>query len=209
MGYINDHKVLTVIKTEEISIPEYTGSYNVTANGTLSTANKKMTQDLVVNVASSGVDVVSTYDATIPNSAMRNLNITSYTSETNTRIEGNCFWGCASLEKVYIPNGFLYDNSHFRECTSLKSVYLKGVTNYGIGRYAFYNCNSLQKVALANPDGVVPLNYTGYDTIPRLTPPIKFYVPSSLIASYQTATNWSTLYNNGYITFEDIANWGD
>lgn len=37
-------------------------------------------------------------------------------------------------------------------------------------------------------------------------PPVhkKIYVPSSLIVSYQTATNWSALYNNGWITFHAI-----
>ena len=30
------------------------------------------------------------------------------------------------------------------------------------------------------------------------------YVPSALISSYQTASNWSTLYNAGYITFSAI-----
>lgn len=30
------------------------------------------------------------------------------------------------------------------------------------------------------------------------------YVPSALISSYQTASNWSTLYNNGTLTFAAI-----
>jgi hypothetical protein len=30
------------------------------------------------------------------------------------------------------------------------------------------------------------------------------YVPNDLIADYQAATNWSTLYNNGYIDFQAI-----
>lgn len=37
-------------------------------------------------------------------------------------------------------------------------------------------------------------------------PPVHkvIYVPSALISSYQTASNWSTLYNAGYITFSAI-----
>ena len=30
------------------------------------------------------------------------------------------------------------------------------------------------------------------------------YVPSDLISSYQTATNWKTLYDGGTVTFEAI-----
>lgn len=59
------------------------------------------------------------------------------------------------------------------------------------GLYLFAN----QVVTLSNINGVPATNQH------HLT----VYVPASLVTSYQTATNWSTLYNNGYVTFYGMA----
>lgn len=187
--------------------PAYEGSYEITQNGTLATANKKMTQDLVVNVASTGVDVVSTYTS-VPQDAYRQTNITSFTSSTIISLALGSFRDCSNLVSVYAPSVVVTGNNVFFGCVNLKNVYMKGNDNYGILAGTFCDCSSLEKVALAHTN-VLALANTQATTIPRNTPPVKFYVPSSLISSYQTATNWSTLYNNGYIEFVDIETWGD
>ena len=74
-------------------------------------------------------------------------------------------------------------------------------------RYDFQNSYLLQTVILRN-EGVLAVGNTGYfknspvQGYNGLTATV--YVPSTLIESYQTATNWSTWYTAGYVTFVAI-----
>ena len=78
----------------------------------------------------------------------------------------------------------------------------------GIGSYAFAYCHSLTKLVLRRTTGVATLaNTNAFTDTPMsgyngLTGTV--YVPQSLISSYQTATNWKTLYDNGTLTFAAI-----
>lgn len=92
-----------------------------------------------------------------------------------------------------------------------------------IRQYAFRGCSNLQEVVLTNSNfgtisnssfGGTALTklYIYSTTVATLANTAAFtgilftvYVPSNLISSYQTATNWSTLYNNGRITFVAIS----
>lgn len=67
---------------------------------------------------------------------------------------------------------------------------------------AFYHNTGIQTVGtliLRNPTSVVTAASTGAINGLR-----SVYVPSALISGYQTATNWSTYYGNGTITFSAI-----
>ncbi len=55
MAYYNGKKVLSVVKTDQAQFPTYEGSYNITENGTLQTAYKALTDNIVVNVPSTGL----------------------------------------------------------------------------------------------------------------------------------------------------------
>ena len=77
----------------------------------------------------------------------------------------------------------------------------------GFASNAFANCYSLTKLvirkstvaALAATSAFTNTPMRGYDNKTGTV-----YVPSSLIASYQTATNWKTLYDAGTVTFSAI-----
>ena len=78
----------------------------------------------------------------------------------------------------------------------------------GLGNYAFMNCYKLQTLILRKSDAICTLaNISAFTNSPvrgyaGLTATI--YVPSALISTYQTATNWSTIYGEGHVTFAAI-----
>lgn len=78
----------------------------------------------------------------------------------------------------------------------------------GIAANAFANCYKLQTLVLRKTASVCTLaNVSAFLNTPMrgyngLTGTV--YVPSALISTYQTATNWSTLYNDGTVTFAAI-----
>lgn len=73
---------------------------------------------------------------------------------------------------------------------------------------AFANCYALQTLVLRKSDSICTLaNVSAFTNTPMsgynsLTGTV--YVPQALISTYQTATNWSTLYNAGTVTFAAI-----
>ena len=91
-------------------------------------------------------------------------------------------------------------------CSNLSFVDLGKVST--LSSIAFKYCISLTTMVLRRTDTNVNLQHSNvFDYTPMsgyngLTGTV--YVPSALISTYQTATNWSTLYNNGTVTFTAI-----
>lgn len=77
-----------------------------------------------------------------------------------------------------------------------------------IAANAFANCYALQTLVLRKSDAICTLaNVSAFNNTPMsgynsLTGTV--YVPQALKSTYQTATNWSTLYNAGTVTFAAI-----
>lgn len=95
----------------------------------------------------------------------------------NTKIDTSFFSYCTKLQTCHLGNCSIISNNVFYECTSLTDVTLTRTSVCTLQNVnAFYNVNNV----------------------------VNIHVPSNLIASYQTATNWSTLYNNGRIVFVAI-----
>lgn len=77
----------------------------------------------------------------------------------------------------------------------------------GISSNAFANCYSLQTLilrysstcSLANVNAFTNTPFSGYGGLTGTV-----YVPSNRISTYQSASNWSALYNAGTVTFEAI-----
>ena len=78
----------------------------------------------------------------------------------------------------------------------------------GIAANAFANCNKLQTLilrktgsicTLANVNAFLNTPMRGYNSLSGT-----IYVLSALISTYQTATNWSTIYGEGHVTFAAI-----
>ncbi len=78
----------------------------------------------------------------------------------------------------------------------------------GIAANAFANCYALQTLVLRRTGSICTLaNVSAFLNTPLRgynSQTAEVYVPNALISTYQTATNWSTLYNNGTITFKKI-----
>ena len=166
------------------STQQYQGSYNITQNGTLATANKKMTQDLVINVSGS-VDIVQR-NYNIPN--LRTSNVTTYISYSNqaTNIPQYAFNDCEDLERATFPQTvYTINNNAFSMCLKLKSLTFKDSSNVV----------TLSSTNVFNSAG------TNNDNPNHI---IYIYVPSDLVESYKTASNWSKLYNNGKVDFLPI-----
>lgn len=126
------------------------------------------------------------------------------------RIGSNSFNGCTSLEVIYLPGATYVCDKTFYGCTNLKAVKL-GSTGVGgnrgiTGQYGFQNCANLDTIVLYNSTVYTLGNVNNFTGTPFASGGTggTVYVPSALIESYKTATNWSTLYNAGSLTFAAI-----
>lgn len=105
------------------------------------------------------------------------------------------FYSCSSLTSVSFPACKTIGNFAFCYCSSLRSANFPACTT--IGNYAFRYCYKLSQFYLAgssvcnlfNSNAFLSTPYAGYSTSFSGTPYI--YVPSSLLTTYQTATNWT------------------
>ena len=115
-------------------------------------------------------------------------NLTSVSFPNATNISSDAFQNCSSLTSVSFPNATSIGGFAFHSCSSLTSVDIPNATK--IGNYTFYECSSLTTIYVGtNTSTVCTLSDTNaFDGCTKLT---NIYVPSSLIASYKSATNWS------------------
>ena len=124
----------------------------------------------------------------------------------NLRDTGDyAFQNCTSLVTVVLPSASGGYRS-FHGCTNLQQVdYGRLVGSEGINMQNFYNCGKLKTVILRNNSSSVTnlLNVNAFQNTPFASGGTGgiLYVPSALISSYQSATNWSTIlgYENNQI----------
>ena len=103
-------------------------------------------------------------------------------------IGNSAFRGCSSLTSVSFPNVISIGTNAFYNCSGLTSASFPNATN--IRDSAFYNCSKLTTIYIGtNTSTVCTLASTYvFNSCPNLT---NIYVPSSLVDSYKSATNWS------------------
>lgn len=115
----------------------------------------------------------------------------TYKNTVATKIRNTCFNNYTKLVSVEFPAVTSVGVQAFQNCTSLKKADFSALTNIGV--WAFNVCSALKALiirtnsvctlagtnAFANNSGI--LAGTGY-----------VYVPSALVDSYKSATNWST-----------------
>ena len=114
----------------------------------------------------------------------------------------------SALTSIIIRGKFYYtEQSGFRNNTNLELVDLETSRDgaAAFGNNCFYNESKLKTVILRKST-VVPINASSFTGSGLASSGATVYVPSSLITSYQSASNWSTLYNNGYVTFSALEN---
>lgn len=154
----------------------------------------------------------------------------NFPNVTNTWAQNEIFRGCTQLTSVNLPKvGHLHTGA-FRDCTALECIVLPVTVGYSgnggtLNHTVFTNCTSLTKADLGSftSIGTSSFENTALNTlILRKTSAVialggtnvfnnspfasggtggTLYVPSALISSYQSATNWSTIlgYENNNI----------
>lgn len=163
---------------------------------------------------------------TLEGNAFKGSKLTSASFPLATSVGGTAFEACQSLTSVSLPavttpGNFAYncqnlasvdlsacttlDTGTFQQCYKLATLDLPACTK--IKTNAFYNARILSTLILRHNSVVTLDNVAAFTNTPfrgynSLTGTV--YVPSALISSYQTATNWSTMYSGGHCTFAAI-----
>lgn len=116
----------------------------------------------------------------------------------------------SALEQVIIRGNFMsIESNGYRNNASLELLDIEKAwnTNGFCGGGAFTSCSNLNKLILRQTDTPIAIRSTSLTgTAFAGNNGAIAYVPSALISSYQSASNWSTLYNNGYVTFSALEN---
>ena len=151
-----------------------------------------------------------------------NLTVMRNGTGTNTNSNGQFFSGCDSIETLYLPKlQDVYGNYAFSVSSNMTKaanpVVLPSIRNLGVRAFRQFNAsvidlgpNLVQILADTFYNGSVPiLILRGSAVVPAVSTDAinslrAVYVHSALIESYKTATNWSTRYNAGNITFHAI-----
>lgn len=132
--------------------------------------------------------------------SLEELSLPSLTNMTTYFCNGN-----TSLRRVNLPVVREIMQMAFSGCTSLviADFGLDSTTNYRVGAQAFQNCSNLQALILRRTTGIRTLPYTSTFTGSAIASGTGYiYVPRSLVATYQSATNWST-YASQFRALED------
>ncbi len=101
-----------------------------------------------------------------------------------------------------IPSGVTSLKGHtFYGCTMIGIIYLEAIAT--INSYDFGSCINLRGLVLMTTEGVCQLvNSNGIQGTPIASGTGYIYVPSALVDSYKTATNWS-VYASQFRALED------
>lgn len=135
-----------------------------------------------------------------------------------TKLNGSCFENCSALATIDLSNNYsLSGSNQFRSCTSLvrflcwangtvtnmfygcsnlESLDMAHLGVYNVAGGCFNNCAKLIVLVLRKTSGIVALaNVVVFNGTPFASGGTggTLYVPSALISSYQSATNWSTI----------------
>lgn len=142
-----------------------------------------------------------------------NGTITEFCDDTINKIGQNALFGCTKLLTIDIPNvTSLGASSLNKSGTSTTKLHIPKVTSYGWGAISnayfgeiklegigninasvIQSCSKLKSLILSRTDKIISLVGTSQlSGTPIASGTGYIYVPSSLVATYQTATNWST-----------------
>ena len=108
-----------------------------------------------------------------------------------TSIGKIAFSDCKNLSFINIPSARSIANNAFYNCSALKVVDLPNAAS--IGAYVFNGCLALKTLILRKSDSICTLSNTNaFNNTPIKSGTGYIYVPSALIETYKTASNWST-----------------
>lgn len=140
-----------------------------------------------------------------------------------TKLENETFNSCGSLKRVDFPLVTTIGTFLFQYCGLLETVNMPKLTNLGVASfeqcnrlrivdlpeltlidsYAFTRCPAMVALVLRNENTVCKLISTNvFEISPINIGTLYIYVPSTLVDSYKSATNWST-YATQFRALED------
>lgn len=140
-----------------------------------------------------------------------NTNFTEYESDEITSVRNYTFAASSRLVSLSLPNATRLNYYCCRDCTALVNVNIPKVTY--LDSNVFASCSALQRIDLPSTttisnsafsgtameclilrvNSVCSLSNTGaFNSTPIASGTGYIYVPSALVDSYKTATNWST-----------------
>ena len=182
----------------------------------------------IVSINSSTVEEIREYafydcegleDINLPNlTVLRNASVTN----PNTNSNGYFFQYCYKLKKIHFPKLLnMYGNYGFADCgTSTDAgmiVVLPKIVNLGVRAFRQCKCSDIdlgEDLSGILTDTFYNGTYgnlilRGQNVVPAATTNAiggctDVYVPAALIESYKAATNWSTKYAAGTLTFHAI-----
>lgn len=100
------------------------------------------------------------------------------------------FAECSALERIVLPKVKQLGGAAFHTCASLQFVDLPSVTS--VGAMAFQNCSLLTTVIIRQDKTVCTLAATTAFTGTPIADGTGFiYVPSSMLSTFKSASNWS------------------
>ena len=171
-----------------VAIPAYDGSYSVSANGTLSTKDKLMTGDLVVNVQPNLTALTATenktYTPTAPvqgfSSVTVNVPVGGNTLKTlldATKSAQNLFYNylgndIADLIQPNDTSEVANMNSMFAYCYNITSVHLLNTSKVLNMSYMFSGCGKITSVPLFDTSNVTNMEYMFQSCIALTTIPL-------------------------------------
>lgn len=128
--------------------------------------------------------------------------LTEYKNDKVTRLRTYAFYYNSAIKRVILPSmtGICNDNS-FRNCTSLEFF---DAPCSKLSTTCFAGCSALKTLVLRKIDSTCTLlSVNSFTSTPFAEGGSggAVYVPSALIESYKTETNWSALYEAGTCNF--------
>lgn len=112
------------------------------------------------------------------------------------------FRNCMLLENVNVSNITRVFSYAFSSCVALEKLDFPKLSAI-ISGYNFYNCGVLRTFILRKSDSICSLSSTSaFNSTPIKSGTGYIYVPSALIDTYKSATNWST-YATQFRVLED------
>ena len=114
--------------------------------------------------------------------------LTSINVPAAKTISSNAFY-MAKITYINLPNVDTIGSNAFTECINLEKVDMKTATS--VGQNAFYNSN-LNTIIVRGNTVCTLRNGTIFNNTPIAEGNGYIYVPSSMVDSYKSATNWST-----------------
>ena len=113
-----------------------------------------------------------------------------------TSLKDNIFRSCWSLKSINLPLVTSISHWMFNHCTALTTASFPKVTT--IGSNVFSHCTNLKTLYLMGSTRCTLANSSVFNYTPIKSGTGSIYVPTSLLASYQTATNW-TYFSNRFV----------